>query len=36
MRYIEAYLGDTPETFTYEGKEYTPQSFRGIPGSKLE
>ena len=26
-RYIEAYLGDTPETFTYEGKEYTPQSF---------
>ncbi len=27
MRYIEAYLGDTPETFTYEGKEYTPQSF---------
>lgn len=27
MRYIESYLGDTPETFTYEGKEYTPQSF---------
>ena len=27
MRYIEAYLGDSPETFTYEGKEYTPQSF---------
>ena len=27
MRYIEAYLGDTPKTFTYEGKEYTPQSF---------
>lgn len=24
---IDAYLGDLPETFTYEGKEYTPKSF---------
>ncbi|MDR1645504.1 MAG: aminopeptidase [Tannerellaceae bacterium] len=24
---IDAYLGETPRTFTYEGKTYTPQSF---------
>jgi aminopeptidase C len=24
---IEAYLGEIPETFTYKGKEYTPQTF---------
>ena len=24
---LEAYLGEIPETFTYEGKQYTPQSF---------
>ncbi len=24
---LDAYLGDYPETFTYEGKEYTPQNF---------
>jgi aminopeptidase C len=24
---IDAYLGEAPETFTYDGKEYTPQSF---------
>ncbi len=24
---IDAYLGKCPETFTYQGKEYTPQSF---------
>jgi bleomycin hydrolase len=24
---LDAYLGEYPETFTYEGKEYTPQSF---------
>ena len=24
---IDAYLGELPETFTYKGKEYTPQSF---------
>ena len=25
---VEAYLGEYPETFTYEGTEYTPESFR--------
>lgn len=24
---LDAYLGEMPQTFTYEGKEYTPQSF---------
>ena len=24
---LDAYLGKTPETFTYEGKQYTPQTF---------
>lgn len=24
---LDAYLGENPETFTYEGKEYTPKSF---------
>ncbi len=24
---LDAYLGECPETFTYQGKEYTPQSF---------
>ena len=24
---LDAYLGECPETFTYEGKEYTPKSF---------
>lgn len=24
---LDAYLGEVPETFTYEGKEYTPESF---------
>ena len=24
---LDAYLGDEPETFTYQGKEYTPKSF---------
>ena len=35
MRYIEAYLGDAPETFTYEGKEYTPQSFTQMLGLNM-
>jgi bleomycin hydrolase len=26
-RTVDAYLGDVPEKFTYEGKQYTPQSF---------
>ncbi len=31
---LDAYLGAKPETFTYEGKEYTPQSFRDFLGIK--
>ena len=29
---LDAYLGKTPETFTYEGKEYTPKSFAASLG----
>ncbi len=29
---IDAYLGEMPETFTYEGKEYTPKSFAASLG----
>ena len=29
---IDTYLGDLPEKFTYEGKEYTPESFRDMTG----
>lgn len=29
---IEAYLGKTPDSFTYEGKTYTPQSFASSLG----
>ena len=28
----DTYLGQCPETFTYEGKEYTPQSFAAMLG----
>lgn len=31
---LDAYLGEKPETFTYNGKEYTPQSFRDFLGIK--
>lgn len=31
---LDSYLGEKPETFTYEGKEYTPQSFRDYLGIK--
>lgn len=31
---LDAYLGQKPETFKYEGKEYTPQSFRDFLGIK--
>lgn len=31
---LDAYLGAKPETFTYNGKEYTPQSFRDFLGIK--
>lgn len=29
---LDAYLGDYPETFTYEGKEYSPKSFKEFLG----
>lgn len=29
---LDAYLGNTPDTFTYEGKQYTPQSFAKMLG----
>jgi len=29
---VDTYLGDLPTTFTYEGKEYTPESFRDMTG----
>lgn len=31
---LETYLGKAPEKFTYEGKEYTPQSFANAIGIK--
>lgn len=31
---LDSYLGETPETFTYNGKSYTPQSFRDFLGLK--
>jgi bleomycin hydrolase len=33
---LDAYLGDYPETFTYEGKEYTPQSFAAGLGLDMD
>ena len=33
---IDAYLGKAPETFTYEGKTYTPQSFMASLGINLD
>jgi len=32
MGILDAYLGEIPETFTYEGKTYTPESFRDMLG----
>ncbi|MCW3086557.1 MAG: aminopeptidase [Bacteroidetes bacterium] len=29
---LDAYLGPIPKTFTYEGKQYTPQTFRDMLG----
>ena len=29
---FDIYMGEVPETFVYEGKEYTPESFRGMLG----
>jgi len=31
-RILDTYLGELPETFTYEGKEYTPESFAESTG----
>ena len=33
---FDIYLGEVPETFTYEGKEYTPITFRDELGIKCE
>ena len=33
---IDAYLGEIPETFTYNGKEYTPKSFGESLGLKMD
>ena len=33
---VEAYFGEYPETFTYEGKEYTPESFRDYLGINMD
>ncbi len=33
---LDAYLGKCPETFTYEGKEYTPKSFVASLGINLD
>lgn len=32
----DAYLGECPETFTYEGKEYTPQSYMESLGLNMD
>ena len=32
---LDAYLGKLPETFTYKGKEYTPQSFTQMLGLNM-
>jgi len=33
---LDAYMGDYPETFTYEGKEYTPKSFASEVGLNMD
>ncbi|MBR8770312.1 aminopeptidase C [Porphyromonas levii] len=33
---IDSYLGETPESFTYEGKTYTPQSFAKSLGLNMD
>ncbi len=33
---LDAYLGEIPETFTVEGKEYTPKSFRDEMGLNMD
>ncbi len=33
---LDAYLGDSPEKFTYDGKEYTPRSFADFLGLNMD
>lgn len=33
---LDAYLGEIPETFVYEGKEYSPKSFRNEMGLNMD
>jgi bleomycin hydrolase len=33
---LDAYLGAVPKTFTYEGKQYTPKSFRDMLGLNVD
>jgi bleomycin hydrolase len=33
---LDAYLGDYPEKFTYDGKEYTPRSFADMLGLNMD
>ena len=33
---VEAYLGEYPETFTVDGKEYTPESYRDYLGINMD
>ncbi len=33
---IDAYLGEIPEYFVYNGKQYTPESFRDMLGLKMD
>jgi len=33
---LDAYLGEIPETFSYNGKEYTPESFRDEKGLNMD
>lgn len=34
--FVDSYLGEIPETFTYEGKEYTPKSFSNELGLNMD
>ena len=36
MGIIDAYLGEAPETFVYEGKEYTPETFAASLGLNMD
>lgn len=36
QKVLDSYLGEPPETFIYEGNEYTPKSFAGFLGLELD